>query len=215
LLITEVAAISVVLFVMYSILLKSYGISPLKFFKGAKEAMLTAFITRSSSGTLPVTMMCADKNFGISRDLYSFTLPLGATINMNGTVIGHMAISIFAANIVGVELSIAQMIILIIAATMAAVGTAGVPMGGLITLTISLGSVGLPFETIGLVMGIYVIIDMFHTVANVTGDIVCTNIISKQEKMTDWEKGVWKEEKTSAPPLPANQDHTQASGEGQ
>ncbi len=181
----------IILAVFYSLLLRLYGLSPFRFYRGAKEAMLAAFVTRSSSGTLPVTMTCAGENLSIDRDLYAFTLPLGATINMNGSVVTHMTTAIFAATIFGVNLGIGQIATLILVAVMAAVGTAGVPMGSLITMSITLGAVGLPLEAIGLIIGIYVIIDMMITCVNVTGDIMCTSIIAKSEGMMDLGKGVW------------------------
>jgi Na+/H+-dicarboxylate symporter len=188
------AAVGTVIMILgiYSGILLAFKINPIKFFRGGKEAMLTAFVTRSSSGTLPVTMKCADENFGVNRSVYSFSLPIGATINMDGTAIYMLVVAVFAANIVGHALTASEIATLIVVAVMASVGVAGIPAGGLIMLTVTLSSVGLPLEVVGLIAGIDVILDMIRTMGNVTGDMACTTVVSKSEKLIDFEKGVWK-----------------------
>lgn len=182
---------------VYSAVLFACGINPLKFLRGGKEAMLTAFVTRSSSGTLPVTMKCADENFGVNRSTYSFSLPIGATINMDGTAIYMLVVAVFAANAVGHVLTASEIATLIVVAVMSSIGVAGVPMGGLIMLTVTLGSIGLPLQVVGLIAGIDVILDMIRTMGNVAGDMTCTLVVSKSENLIDFEKGVWKKGRTS------------------
>jgi len=141
------AAVYVGLFVhillVYFVLLKVFGIDPLKFISKAKDAMLTAFVTRSSSGTLPVTMRVA-KEMGISEGIYSFTLPLGATINMDGTALYQGVCTFFIANALGTHLTIGQQLTIVLTAVLASIGTAGVPGAGAIMLAMVLESVGLP-----------------------------------------------------------------------
>ena len=132
---SEALAIALQIGVVYSMILLIAGINPVKFFRAASEAMFTAFVTRSSSGTLPVTMRVADEKLGIDRGLYAFTLPLGATINMDGTAIYEGVVAIFAADIVGRMLTGGELATLAVAAVMASVGTAGIPGAGLIMLT--------------------------------------------------------------------------------
>jgi len=187
----EALGIAIQIGVVYTSILLISGINPAKFFGAASEAMLTAFVTRSSSGTLPVTMRVADEKLGIDRGLYSFTLPLGATINMDGTAIYMALVAIFAADIVGRTLAAPELATLAVAAVMASVGAAGVPSAGLIMLTVTLTSVGLPLEVIPLIAGIDVILDMMRTMNNVTGDLTVTTAIAKFYKLIDFKKGIW------------------------
>ncbi len=177
--------------IVYTSILLISRINPAKFFRGAYDAMLTAYVTRSSSGTLPVTMKVADEKLGINRGLYSFTLPLGATINMDGTAIYQTMVAVFAADVINRTLTAGEMATVVSAAVMASIGTAGVPSAGLIMLTVTLGSVGLPFAVIGIVAGIDVILDMVRTMNNVTGDLTVTTAVAKAFKLIDFNKGVW------------------------
>jgi len=177
--------------IVYTSILLIARINPAKFFRGAYDAMLTAYVTRSSSGTLPVTMKVADEKLGIDRGLYSFTLPLGATINMDGTAIYQTMVAVFAADVINRTLTAGEMATVVSAAVMASIGTAGVPSAGLIMLTVTLGSVGLPFAVIGIVAGIDVILDMVRTMNNVTGDLTVTTAVAKAFKLIDFNKGVW------------------------
>jgi Na+/H+-dicarboxylate symporter len=188
----EALGITLQIGVVYVAILLIARINIVKFFKAAAEPMLTAFVTRSSSGTLPVTMGAAER-LGIDRGLYSFTLPLGATINMDGTAIYMALVAIFAADIVGRHLTGAELATLATAAVMASVGAAGVPSAGLIMLTVTLSSVGLPLEVIPLIAGIDVILDMMRTMNNVTGDLTVTTATAKAFKLIDFNKGVWVE----------------------
>lgn len=166
--------------VVYTLLLRYHGISPSRFFKLAREAMITAFVTRSSGGTLPVTMRCAE-NMQLNKGVYSFTLPLGATVNMDGTALYIGAATVFAANIIGVELSLATLLMVVLTASLASIGAAGMPGVGLIMLSVVLTQAGLPLAAVGLIAGIDVILDMARTMCNITGDLVVTSVISKSE----------------------------------
>ncbi|MET1101547.1 MAG: dicarboxylate/amino acid:cation symporter [Pyrodictiaceae archaeon] len=187
----EALGIAIQIGIVYTGILLIAGINPVKFFKAAAEPMVTAFVTRSSSGTLPVTMRAAEEQLSIDRGLYSFTLPLGATINMDGTAIYMTLVGVFAADIVGRTLTGPELVTMITAAVMASVGTAGVPSAGLIMLTVTLSSVGLPFEVIPLIAGIDVILDMMRTMNNVTGDLTVTTAAAKRYGLIDFSRGVW------------------------
>ena len=165
----------------YSIAVKTLGhMSPAKFFKGALPAFLFAFSSTSSIGTLPVTMECAEE-MGARKDVASFTLPLGATINMDGTAIYQGVCAIFIASCFGIHLSFGQMITIVLTATLASVGTAGTPGAGMIMLAMVLQSVGLPVEGIALVAGVDRIFDMGRTGINVVGDLSAAMIVSDYE----------------------------------
>lgn len=155
--------------------------SPLWFFKGIQEASLTAFVTRSSSATLPVTMTCVQDNMGISEKISSFVLPLGATINMDGTALYQGVCALFIAQAFGIDLSIGAQVGIIVTATLASVGTAGVPGAGLIMLTLVVTQAGLPMEGVAMVAGIDAVLDMARTSLNVTGDACVTAVIAKME----------------------------------
>ncbi|MFM1533816.1 dicarboxylate/amino acid:cation symporter [Helcococcus ovis] len=166
---------------VYGLSVKLIGkINPLRFFKTVIPAMLTAFSTSSSSGTLPVSMNVAEK-LGVSKTVTSFVLPLGSTINMDGTAIYQGVCAIFIAKVFGVDLTVGQQLVIILSATLASIGTAGVPGAGMIMLAMVLQSVGLPVEGIALVAGIDRPLDMMRTVVNVTGDITCSVIVANTE----------------------------------
>nr|6WYJ_A Chain A, Glutamate transporter homolog [Pyrococcus horikoshii OT3]6WYK_A Chain A, Glutamate transporter homolog [Pyrococcus horikoshii OT3]6WYL_A Chain A, Glutamate transporter homolog [Pyrococcus horikoshii OT3]6WYL_B Chain B, Glutamate transporter homolog [Pyrococcus horikoshii OT3]6WYL_C Chain C, Glutamate transporter homolog [Pyrococcus horikoshii OT3] len=171
---------------VYFVLLKIYGIDPISFIKKAKDAMLTAFVTRSSSGTLPVTMRVA-KEMGISEGIYSFTLPLGATINMDGTALYQGVSTFFIANALGSHLTVGQQLTIVLTAVLASICTAGVPGAGAIMLAMVLESVGLPLTdpnvaaAYAMILGIDAILDMGRTMVNVTGDLTGTAIVAKTE----------------------------------
>ncbi|NLD18133.1 MAG: dicarboxylate/amino acid:cation symporter, partial [Tissierellia bacterium] len=156
------------------------GINPIEFAKKAFPAWATAFTTSSSSGTLPVTMQCAE-TLGVPQPISSFVLPLGATINMDGTAIYQGVSALFIAQVFGVNLSISQQLTIILTATLASVGTAGVPGAGMIMLAMVLQSVGLPVEGIALVAGVDRILDMMRTSLNVLGDLTASTFVTKTE----------------------------------
>ena len=168
---------------VYSSMARIWGnTSPLKFFRGMSEAILIAFTTCSSAATLPINMKNCQEKLGCSRDITSFVLPLGATINMDGTAIYMGVCSLFIANVYGIDLTMAQMGMIVLTGTLASIGTAGVPGAGLIMPSMVLLSVGLPMEGLALVAGIDRILDMFRTTVNITGDAAVTCVINETEK---------------------------------
>ncbi|MDW7670402.1 MAG: dicarboxylate/amino acid:cation symporter [Bacillota bacterium] len=168
--------------IVYSGAVKIFGkMSPLKFFKGIMPAAITAFTTTSSAGTLPVTIKCARENLGISQKVASFVLPLGATINMDGTALYQGVSVLFVAQVYGVELTMAQMGTIVLTATLASIGTAGVPGAGMIMLSLVLTAIGLPLEGVALVAGIDRILDMARTSVNVIGDASAAVVVAATE----------------------------------
>lgn len=167
----------------YSLSVKLFAkMSPLKFFKGIAPASLVAFSTTSSAGTLPITIKNTEENLGVSRKVSSFVLPLGATINMDGTALYQGVCVLFVAQFFGIDLTFSQQLTIILTATLASIGTAGVPGAGLIMLTMVITSVGLPVEGIALIAGIDRILDMIRTSVNVTGDASAAVVVNALEK---------------------------------
>ena len=163
---------------VYSLTVRTMGgLRPTEFFKGMIPAILFAFSSASSVGTLPLNMECTNK-LGACREVSSFVLPLGATINMDGTAIYQGVCAVFIASCYGIQLTLGQMIKIVLTATLASVGTAGVPGAGMIMLAMVLTSVGLPIDGIALVAGIDRIFDMGRTTLNITGDASCAIIVS-------------------------------------
>ena len=174
--------------VVYSATVKLIGkISPLRFFREMAPAMAFAFSSASSVGTLPLNLECTEK-LGAKKDIASFVLPLGATINMDGTAIYQGVCAVFIASCYGIELTLPQMLTIVLTATLASIGTAGVPGSGMVMLAMVLQSVGLPVEGIALVAGIDRIFDMGRTVVNITGDAACTVIVSSIEDRKEAKK---------------------------
>ena len=174
--------------VVYSFAVKTIGgISPLTFFKEMLPAIMFAFSSASSVGTLPINMECTEK-LGTSREIASFILPLGATINMDGTAIYQGVCAIFIASCYGIHLTLPQMLTIIFTATLASIGTAGVPGAGMVMLAMVLTSVGLPVDGIALVAGVDRIFDMGRTTVNITGDASCCVIVSNLEKKREARK---------------------------
>jgi len=168
--------------IVYSLAVKAgAGMNPLTFFKGMMPAIMFAFSSASSVGTLPINMECTEK-LGASREVTSFVLPLGATINMDGTAIYQGVCSVFIASCFGITLTFPQMLTIVLTATLASIGTAGVPGAGMVMLAMVLSSVGLPVEGIALVAGVDRIFDMGRTTVNITGDASCAIIVSAMEK---------------------------------
>ena len=179
-------ALAIQCFGVYQILLKIFtGLNPLKFIKKFFPVMAFAFSTATSNATIPLSIDTLTKKVGVSKKISSFTIPLGATINMDGTSIMQGVAVVFAAQAFGIHLSMTDYITVIGTATLASIGTAGVPSVGLVTLTMVFNSVGLPVEAIGLIMGIDRILDMTRTAVNITGDAVCTTIVAHQNKALD------------------------------
>ena len=156
-----------------------------RFFAGIVDAQAVAFSTASSAGTLPVSLTCARENLGVSRPVASFVLPLGATINMDGTAIYQGIAAVFLAQAYGVELSLAHYLVIVFTSTLASIGTAGIPGAGLIMLSLVLQSVGLPLEGLALVAGVDRIMDMARTTVNVTGDLMISVLVAQSEGELD------------------------------
>ena len=179
-------ALAIQCFGVYQILLKLFtGLNPVKFIRKFFPVMAFAFSTATSNATIPLSIDTLYKKMGVSKKISSFTIPLGATINMDGTSIMQGVAVVFAAQAFGIHLSPMDYVTVIGTATLASVGTAGVPSVGLVTLTMVFNSVGLPVEAIGLIMGIDRILDMTRTAVNITGDAVCTTIVAHQNKALD------------------------------
>jgi Na+/H+-dicarboxylate symporter len=160
-------------------------LSPLRFFQGIAPALAVAFSTSSSAGTLPVSIECARNNLGVSEGVAGFVLPVGATINMDGTAIYQGVLALFIAQAFGVDLTAGQYLMIILTATLASIGTAGIPGAGLIMLGLVLSSVGLPLEGVALIAGIDRILDMARTTVNVAGDLMTTTLVGSSEKELD------------------------------
>ena len=173
-------------------------LNPQRFYKGIIEAQIIAFTTTSSSGTLPASIKCATQNLGISRTVSSFVLPVGATINMDGTALYQGVLALFIAQAFGIDLTTTDYLTIIATATLASVGTAGVPGAGLIMLSLVLTTVGLPLEGIAIVAGIDRILDMARTTINVTGDLMVTLLIGKSEGELD--ETLYNQDNTAAQP---------------
>jgi len=156
-------------------------VNPLKQFKSMRTPLITAFSTSSSSATLPLTMQAIENNAGVSNKISSFTLPLGATINMDGTALYECVAVIFIAQAYGYDLSVVQQIIVVVTALLASIGAAGIPMAGLVMITIILTAVGLPLEGVGLILAVDRILDMFRTTVNVWSDSCGAAIIANSE----------------------------------
>ncbi len=179
------------IFVVYMLICAAFKISPVLFLKKVYEPWLTAFVTRSSGGTLPVSMDTAERKMGVSKGVYSFTLPLGATINMDGTTIYLGVCAIFIANAVGMPLDASQQMTVIITAVLASIGTAGVPGAGAIMLIMVMNSVGLDVTqgnvklAYAMILGIDALLDMGRTSMNIVGDLCGTCVVAKIENEMD------------------------------
>ena len=160
-------------------------LNPIRFIKKFVPVMMFAFTTATSNATIPMSIDTLNKKMGVSKKISSFTIPLGATVNMDGTSIMQGVAVIFIAQAYGIALTPSDMLTVIATATIASIGTAGVPSVGLVTLSMVLTSVGLPTEGIALIMGIDRILDMMRTAVNITGDAICTTIVAHQNKMLD------------------------------
>jgi len=173
-------------FLTYSLFLVLFvKVNPLKFFNKIKSLMLFAFSTSSSNATIPVTLKTVVDDIGVSRKIASFTVPLGATINMDGTAIMQGVATVFIANAYSIDLSFADYLMVILIATLASIGTAGVPGVGLIMLAMVLDQVGLPVEGIALIIGVDRLLDMLRTVVNVTGDSTISTIVANSENQLE------------------------------
>lgn len=166
-------------------ILKFFGkINPIKHFKAMTTPLLTAFSTSSSNATLPLTIDAVENNCGVSNKITSFTLPLGATVNMDGTALYECIAAMFIAQAYGIDLAFTEQVIVVITALLASIGAAGIPMAGLVTITIILTAVGLPLEGVGLILSVDRILDMCRTTVNVWSDSCGAAVIAKSEGET-------------------------------
>jgi proton glutamate symport protein len=170
-------------FFTYSLSLKLFTDMRVRsFLRGLRPAHLMAFCSSSSNATLPVTMECVTENLGVPSHVSSFTLPLGATINMDGTAMYQGVATAFLAQIYGMDLSFSQQLAVVLTATLASIGTAGIPGAGIVMLAIVLDSAGVPLQGIGIILGVDRFLDMCRTVVNVTGDAVCATVVASTEQ---------------------------------
>ncbi|MCQ8103016.1 dicarboxylate/amino acid:cation symporter [Methylomonas sp. SURF-2] len=154
-------------------------VSPIKFFLGAREAMITAFATSSSSATLPVTLRCTEQHLHVKGGIAGFVIPLGATVNMDGTALYEAAAALFIANLAGIELDMAQQLIVVFTTMLAAMGAPGIPSAGMVTMVMVLQSVGLPAEAIAILLPVDRLLDTFRTMVNVEGDMVGSLVVQR------------------------------------
>lgn len=176
-----VFALAIHTFIALPIILKVFGVPPLRHLRAMSPALLTAFSTASSAATIPLSLECSQKNAGISRRISSFTIPLGATVNMNGTALYECAVVFFVAQIYGVDLSFSAQLTVVLLALTTSIGVAGIPAASLVAIVIILNAVGLPAEAIGMVLAVDRILDMCRTAVNVYGDTCGAAIIAKSE----------------------------------
>ncbi|MFI3189355.1 glutamate:proton symporter [Crenothrix sp. D3] len=155
------------------------GMKPLTFWHGAREALVTAFATSSSSATLPITLRCVEHNLHVRKEIAQFVIPLGATINMDGTALYEAAAALFVANLVGIELNFLQQLIVLFTAMFAAIGAPGIPSAGMVTMVMVLQSVGLPAEAIAILLPVDRLLDTLRTAANVEGDMVGSLVVQQ------------------------------------
>jgi len=179
---TVILGLLIMIFLIYPLFLKIF--TPIKytdFYKSISSAQLLAFSTSSSAATLPVTMECVENDLGVANEVASFVLPVGVTINMDGTSCYQAIAAVFIAQVFGVDLDIYDQLIIVVTATLASIGTPGVPGGSIVMLIIVLTSVGIPIEGLALILGIDRPLDMLRTVVNVTGDATVSTIVAKTE----------------------------------
>ena len=169
-------------FIVLPIVLKTIvRVSPIKHFNAMRTPLITAFSTSSSNATLPLTMNAVKKNSGVSTKISSFTLPLGATVNMDGTALYEIVAAMFIAQAYGIELTFTEQIIGVLTGLLASIGAAGIPMAGLVMISVVLSAIGLPLEGVGLILAVDRILDMFRTTVNVWSDSCGAVIIAKSE----------------------------------
>lgn len=183
---TLTAALAIQLFVTYPLLLRLLAsLNPITFLKKMRDPAAFAFSTASSGATIPVTLHTVEHKMGVPNSIAAFTIPLGATINMDGTAMMQGVATVFIANVYGIDLAATDYLLIVLTATLASVGTAAIPAVGLVTLTMVLSQVGLPVEGIALIMGVDRLLDMMRTTVNVTGDCAVSCIVAHSERTLD------------------------------
>ena len=170
----------------FSILIKFFtALNPVKFFQNLKDVVIFTFSTSSSSASIPFTLKAAEEKYGIDKSISTFTVPLGATINMDGTAIMQGCATFFLASLYGIDLGINEIVTIVITATIASIGTAGIPSAGIIMLTVIFTQIGIPLEGITLLLGVDRLLDMMRTSVNVSGDLCISCIIASSENKID------------------------------
>ena len=169
------------MFITMPLIMRCFGIPAFTHLRALSPALLTAFSTASSAATVPVTLECLRKNSGVSRRVAGFTIPLGATVNMDGTALYECAVVLFVAQIYGVQLALGTQAVIVVLALLTSIGVAGVPAASLVAIVVILGAVGLPLEAIGIVLAVDRLLDMARTAVNVYGDTVGAAVIAKTE----------------------------------
>lgn len=178
---TVLLALAGHMFLTMAAILKAAGLSPMRHYRAMFPAMLTAFSTASSSGTLPITMECVEKNAGVSNKTSSFVLPLGATVNMDGTALYECVAAMFIAQAYGLDLTLGTQFTIVLVALLTSIGVAGIPSASLVAITVILGAIGLPLEGIALLLVTDRVLDMLRTAVNVFSDSCCAVVIAKSE----------------------------------
>jgi len=180
--VTVIVGLLIMIFTVYPLILKIFTkIKYLDFFKGISPAQMLAFSTSSSAATLPVTMERCEQHIGVSKEVSSFVLPLGATINMDGTSLYQAVAAVFIAQAFGIDLDVGQQLTIVLTATLASIGAAAVPGAGMVMLVIVLGAIGVPTQGLALIFGVDRLLDMLRTVVNVTGDATVATIVASTE----------------------------------
>jgi proton glutamate symport protein len=184
--ITVLLGLALHFFVSTSIILRVLGrVNPLRHYRAMAPALLTAFSTSSSSATLPVTMECVEQRAGVSNKVSSFVLPLGATVNMDGTALYECVAAMFIAQAYGLDLTFSTQFIIVMLALVTSIGVAGIPSASLVAISVILAAIGLPLEGIGLILAVDRVLDMCRTAVNVYGDSVGAVVIARLEGETE------------------------------
>jgi Na+/H+-dicarboxylate symporter len=179
---TVVLALAVIILLVYPFIMRVFGKRTMKqFFKAAAPVQMLAFTTSSSAATLPLTMERTQKHLGVSEEVSSFVLPVGVTINMDGTSCYQAVAAVFLAQVLGLDLTFGQMLLILATATISSIGTPGIPGGSIVMLMIVLDSVGIPIEGLALILGIDRPLDMLRTVVNVTGDMTVSCVVDETQ----------------------------------
>ena len=176
---TVISSLMIHMFVFYSLILMIFKVNVIKHFKGVSQALLMAFSTSSSVATIPVTLRCLIEKLNYKEDKVNFIIPIGATINMDGTALFECVVVIFIAQLYGIDLSFIEQLLILSLALITSIGVAGIPSASFVAIIVILGAVGLPFEAVGIIIGIDRLLDMLRTSVNVYGDTCCVSVVTK------------------------------------
>ncbi len=176
---TVISSLMIHMFVFYSLILMIFKVNVIEHFKGVSQALLMAFSTSSSVATIPVTIRCLIEKLGYKEDKVNFIIPIGATINMDGTALFECVVVIFIAQLYGIDLSFIEQLLILSLALITSIGVAGIPSASFVAIIVILGAVGLPFEAVGIIIGIDRLLDMLRTSVNVYGDTCCVSVVTK------------------------------------